>query len=124
MKKITEWMRFFAVLWVASAQPNIVYVVTDDQDQMLGASFPKTTDATPMRQTEELLVKGGVTFSNFFIHVPICNPSRSTTLTGRYLHNLKTTNTIWAVMHSAEIKFRDDFIFYFLSWSVSAFSKL
>ena len=32
----------------AARPPNIVYFVTDDQDQMLGGSFPPHGDATPM----------------------------------------------------------------------------
>jgi len=45
------------------------------------------------------MVDEGSMFENAYIHVPICNPSRSTTLTGRYFHNIKTTNTSWASMH-------------------------
>ena len=76
----------------AARPPNIVYFVTDDQDQMLGGSFPTTAPgmATPLPKVRELMVEGGATFENMFIHVPICNPSRSTTLTGRYFHNIKS----------------------------------
>ena len=66
---------------------------------MLGSSFPTVGGATPLPKTKRLLVDEGATFTNAFIHVPICNPSRSTTLTGRYFHNLRTTNTSWAAMH-------------------------
>ena len=85
----------------AARPPNIVYFVTDDQDQMLGGSFPTTAPgmATPLPKVRELMVEGGATFENMFIHVPICNPSRSTTLTGRYFHNIKTTDTPWGAMH-------------------------
>lgn len=77
----------------AARPPNIVYFVTDDQDQMLGGSFPTTAPgmATPLPKVKELMVEGGATFENMFIHVPICNPSRSTTLTGRYFHNIKSS---------------------------------
>ena len=71
--------------------PNIVFFLTDDQDQVLGASFPLTAAkaATPMPKTHKLIVDQGVTASNFYIHTPICCPSRAETLTGRYLQNVK-----------------------------------
>ena len=85
----------------SSRPPNIVYFVTDDQDQMLGSSFPAAAPggATPLPKVKKLMVDGGAMLENMFIHVPICNPSRSTTLTGRYFHNIKTTHTGWATMH-------------------------
>ena len=40
-----------AFIWLPLAlvagAPNIIYVVVDDLDQMLGSSFPQTTAATP-----------------------------------------------------------------------------
>ena len=60
----------------ATTKKNIVYLVTDDQDQMLGSSFPETLGATPLAKTKALLVDQGVTFSNAFIHVPICDELR------------------------------------------------
>ena len=56
--------------------PNIILVLTDDMDLALGGM-------TPMTKTEALLGKKGVTAANFFIHTPICCPSRSELLTGR-----------------------------------------
>lgn len=72
---------------------NIVYFLTDDQDQMLGGSFPTTAPgmATPLPKVKKLMVDGGAQLENMFIHVPICNPSRATTLTGRYFHNIKSS---------------------------------
>ena len=57
-------------------KPNIVWVLTDDQDQMLGGSFPPTAPngATPMPKTKKLMVDGGATAINFFIHTPVRNP--------------------------------------------------
>lgn len=88
-------MRLVCVMGLTTAV-KILYVVTDDQDQMLGGSFP--SEQTPMPKTAKIASESLV-FTNFFVHVPICNPSRSTTLTGRYFHNIKTTNTSWAAMH-------------------------
>jgi len=36
---------------------------------------------------QKLLAEQGTTFSNSFVHTPICCPSRSSILSGRYLHN-------------------------------------
>lgn len=63
-----------------------------------------------MPKTNELLAANGATFTNFFVHTPICNPSRSETLTGRMFHNLKQTGqfgpNIWG-MHVNETKVFD-----------------
>jgi len=97
----------FLLAWLVngtlcSESPNIIYIVTDDEDQMLGSSFPTVLEngtATPLAKTQEVLVNKGMIFENMYIHVPICNPSRSTTLTGRYFHNIRTTNTSADAMH-------------------------
>eukprot|EP01062_Namystynia_karyoxenos_P013945 TRINITY_DN15006_c0_g1_i1.p1 TRINITY_DN15006_c0_g1~~TRINITY_DN15006_c0_g1_i1.p1 ORF type:complete len:577 (+),score=144.50 TRINITY_DN15006_c0_g1_i1:70-1731(+) len=75
---------------VAAKRPNIVFFLTDDQDQMLGGSFPEHGGVTPMPKARALLAKQGSTATNFFIHTPVCCPSRAETLTGRYFHNVKT----------------------------------
>ena len=65
--------------------PNIVFALTDDQDVTLGGW-------TPMRQTQELIQKKGATLTEWRIHTPICSPSRSETVSGRYFHNIKNYN--------------------------------
>ena len=64
--------------------------MTDDQDQMLGSSFPQHNNVGPMPQTKALLQDKGAMALNFFIHTPICCPSRSELLTGMYFHNIKS----------------------------------
>ena len=81
-----------ATLSVSTAKPNIVWFLTDDQDQMLGASFPELNGVGPMPQTKAILQVGGSMATNFFIHTPICCPSRSELLSGRYLHNIKSSD--------------------------------
>lgn len=51
------------------SRPNIVFFLTDDQDQMLGSSFP-SHGATPMPKTKRLLADAGMTATNFFVHTP------------------------------------------------------
>ena len=69
----------------ALPHPDIVLILTDDMDQKLGA-------LTPLTRTRQLIAKEGATAENYFIHTPICCPSRAELLTGRYFHSLRTTN--------------------------------
>ncbi len=61
--------------------PNIVYIMTDDQDMELGG-------LTPMPKTRRLLGELGATGEAFYIATPICCPSRTETLSGRLYHNV------------------------------------
>ena len=63
--------------------PNIIWALTDDQDVTLGGW-------EPMRQTQQLIQSKGVTLNQWRIHTPICSPSRSELLSGRYFHNIKS----------------------------------
>ena len=66
--------------------PNILILLTDDQDVVLG-SFDH------MPHVKALLQDQGKTFVHgMFVHTPICCPSRSSILTGKYLHNLQVVN--------------------------------
>ena len=47
---------------------------------------------TPMKQTIRLLSDRGATATNWFIHTPVCCPSRGEILTGRYFHNIRNTD--------------------------------
>ena len=47
---------------------------------------------TPMKRTDALLGAQGATARNWFIHTPVCCPSRAEILTGRYLHNVRTSD--------------------------------
>lgn len=82
------WTSVFLYLnicaWVNSL-PNFIFILTDDQDVLLGSM-------TRMNRTNDLISKHGATFSNAYANSPICCPSRSTILTGKYLHNVQVRN--------------------------------
>ena len=62
----------------ASAKPNIVVLMTDDQ----------TLDSmSVMPQTQRLIGEEGTTFTRSFVNFSLCCPSRSTLYTGQYAHN-------------------------------------
>ena len=62
----------------AAAPPNIVFVLSDDEDVALHAFMPKT---------KALLHDRGTTFDNYFVTYSLCCPSRSTVLRGQYPHS-------------------------------------
>jgi N-acetylglucosamine-6-sulfatase len=63
---------------ILDRRPNIVFVITDDQDA-------NTLNYMPNLQAK--LVSRGVTFRNSFVTDPLCCPSRATILRGQYVHN-------------------------------------
>ena len=60
-------------------RPNVMIILTDDQRS------DQTFDVMP--KTTEWLIKGGTTFPYGYVTTPLCCPSRSTLMSGRYMHN-------------------------------------
>jgi N-acetylglucosamine-6-sulfatase len=58
--------------------PNLIVVMTDDQDARSIWAMPKT---------RRLLGRAGTTFTRSYATFPLCCPSRATFLTGQYAHN-------------------------------------
>ena len=83
--------------------PNILLIVTDDQ---------RETPLWDMPATRRYFQKGGVEYTNAFVTTPLCCPSRSSIMTGQYVHNhgvhsnglgsqLDVTNTIQRYLSKA-----------------------
>lgn len=62
----------------ADTLPNIILIITDDQDVGSLAHMPRL---------QETLVRQGLRFDNAFVTTPVCCPSRATMLRGQYAHN-------------------------------------
>jgi N-acetylglucosamine-6-sulfatase len=75
----------------AAAPPNVVVIQTDDQtlsDLYATYTDPLTGAVTSvMPNTLSLIASQGITFNKYYVSNPLCCPSRTTMLTGRYSHN-------------------------------------
>ncbi len=70
--------RRFGIFAQGAERPNVVLIVTDDQDYASLQEMPKVRD---------LLERGGTAFSNAIVPMPGCSPSRASILRGQYPHN-------------------------------------
>ncbi|MBI4093358.1 sulfatase-like hydrolase/transferase, partial [Candidatus Kaiserbacteria bacterium] len=62
-----------------AGRPNIVVIMTDDQDD--------TGSLSVMTKTKSLLQDQGTTFQNSFVDFPVCCPARASFMTGQAAHN-------------------------------------
>ncbi|MCC0178306.1 sulfatase [Waterburya agarophytonicola K14] len=62
----------------AQATPNILFILTDDLDAAAVEYMP---------QVKSLIADQGISFSNYFVNISLCCPSRASILRGQYAHN-------------------------------------
>ena len=76
------WVAIFLLLAstsATSAKPNIVLILTDDQEDTGSMAY--------MPKLHSLLAEHGLTFTNSFVNFSLCAPSRASFLTGQVAHN-------------------------------------
>ena len=66
----------------ATERPNIIFLLTDDQDVTANS-----LDYMP--RLNKLMREGGTEFTHYYVSTGLCCPSRSTILRGQYCHNTK-----------------------------------
>jgi len=79
MRLLGALLLLFISATASLAAPNIVVVMTDDQEDTGSMAY------TP--KTLSLIAAHGVTFKNSFVNLPLCGPSRASFLTGQAAHN-------------------------------------
>lgn len=81
---------FINVAFTSKKRPNIIFILTDDQDRALEANqtaYTQYGSLLAMPNTMKKLKQKGAYGENFFVNTPICCPSRTQFFTGRYYHN-------------------------------------
>jgi arylsulfatase A-like enzyme len=70
---------------LSTSRPNIVFILTDDQDLHLGS-----LEYTPL--TRKHLLDEGTFYSRHFVTIAVCCPSRVSLWTGKAAHNTNVTD--------------------------------
>jgi arylsulfatase A-like enzyme len=75
-----------ATAWAEASQPHILLVAVDDQTYQFTSAFrPEGPDTTPNLRA---IAERGVLFEDGVVQAAQCAPSRNSTITGRYPHQL------------------------------------
>lgn len=79
----TVWLMLLTSLVGQAAQPNIIFIFSDDHAEHAISAYGSKVNQTPHI---DRLAQEGVRFTNSFVTNSICTPSRATLLTGQYSH--------------------------------------
>jgi len=84
------WLLPLQAAAVAENRPNIVFLLVDDLGYMdIGANNPKCFYDTP---NVDRLAASGMRFTDGYAACPVCSPTRSSIMTGKYPARTKTTD--------------------------------
>lgn len=64
----------------AQSQPNVIFILTDDQGPWAAGCYGNPEIRTP---NIDRLAREGLRFENFFCSSPVCSPARASLMTGR-----------------------------------------
>ena len=78
-------------------RPNILFILTDDQAPW---AFGASGDPNAYTPNIDKLAAKGVTFQNAFTTTPVCSPSRTSIMTGRYASEYNILDFIVSPNHS------------------------
>lgn len=94
MKNILIILLLFALVetTMAQTQPNIIFILSDDQRDNTFGAMGNTFVSTP---NVDKLINNGIRFSNTYIAEPVCCPSRVSLFTGMYerIHGVGFTSS-------------------------------
>ena len=77
---ITLLAGMLSLSWIKADQPNVLFIVADD----LNCAISPYGDPVAVTPNLERLASRGLTFNRAYCQQAVCNPSRSSFLTGRY----------------------------------------
>ena len=96
---LAPFLTAIATLTVQAKQPNIIYMMSDDQSIYSMGCYGNTDVQTP---NLDRLSADGITFDNHYVSTAICMASRATVMTGMYeyktgcnFHNGDLTQDKW-----------------------------
>lgn len=91
---------------VSSRRPNIVFVITDDQERSEFNFLPEGRDANGKRRNLtpniDMLAREGVVLDAMHVTSPVCTPSRYTCLTGRYASRATNPRFVHALNRNSQ----------------------